>query len=183
MIKTKKLFLEEAELVEALKSQKKVGADALYEMYAGSLMGIVSRVISDTEIAEDVLQETFVKIWNSIQQYDPTKGRLFTWMVNVARNLAIDKVRSKDYRNHSKNQDLENHVNDIDETRNSTYKPELLGVKNLVQKLRPEQQIIVDMIYFKGYTHVEVADELAIPLGTVKTRLRMGIIELRKYFK
>ncbi|MBU0696878.1 MAG: sigma-70 family RNA polymerase sigma factor, partial [Bacteroidetes bacterium] len=138
---------------------------------------------SDTEIAEDVLQETFVKIWNSIQQYDPTKGRLFTWMVNVARNLAIDKVRSKDYRNHSKNQDLENHVNDIDETRNSTYKPELLGVKNLVQKLRPEQQIIVDMIYFKGYTHVEVADELAIPLGTVKTRLRMGIIELRKYFK
>nr|MBC7614189.1 sigma-70 family RNA polymerase sigma factor [Pseudopedobacter sp.] len=183
MIKTKKLFLEEAELVEALKSQKKIGADALYEMYSNSLMGIVSRVISDTEIAEDVLQETFVKIWNSIQQYDPTKGRLFTWMVNVARNLAIDKVRSKDYRNHSKNQDLENHVNDIDETRNSTYKPELLGVKNLVQKLRPEQQIIVDMIYFKGYTHVEVADELAIPLGTVKTRLRMGIIELRKYFK
>ncbi len=183
MIKTKKLFLEEAELVEALKSQKKIGADALYEMYSGSLMGIVNRVISDTEIAEDVLQEAFIKIWNSIQQYDPSKGRLFTWMVNVARNLAIDKVRSKDFRNHSKNQDLENHVNDIDETRSSTYKPELLGVKDLLQKLRPEQKIIVDMIYFKGYTHVEVADELAIPLGTVKTRLRMGIIELRKYFK
>ncbi|MBD3748238.1 MAG: sigma-70 family RNA polymerase sigma factor [Sphingobacteriales bacterium] len=183
MIKTKKIFLEEAELIAAMQQRKKIGADALYEMYSGSLMGIVSRVISDTEIAQDVLQEALVKIWNSIQQYDASKGRLFTWMVNVTRNLAIDKVRSKDFRNHSKNQDLENHVNTIDELRNSVYKPELLGVKDLLEKLKPEQKIIVDMIYFKGYTHVEVADELAIPLGTVKTRLRMGIIELRKYFK
>jgi RNA polymerase sigma-70 factor (ECF subfamily) len=181
--KTKKIFLEEPELVAALQQQKKIGADALYEMYSASLMGIVSRVIPDKEIAEDVLQEALIKIWNSIQQYDPTKGRLFTWMVNVSRNLAIDKVRSKDYRNHSKNQDLENHVNLIDEQRSSVYKPELLGIKDLLLKLRPEQQVIVDMIYFKGYTHVEVSDELVIPLGTVKTRLRMGIIELRKYFK
>ncbi len=183
MVKTKKLFLEEAELVAGLQQRKKIGADALYEMYAGSLLGVINRVISEREIAEDVLQEALVKIWNSIQQYDASKGRLFTWMVNVARNLAIDKVRSKDFRNHSKNQDLENHVNSIDEQRNSVYKPEHLGVKDLLLKLKPDQQIIVDMIYFKGYTHVEVAEELEIPLGTVKTRLRMGIIELRKYFK
>ena len=183
MIKTKKIFLEEPELVAALQQRKKIGADALYEMYSASLMGIISRVVTDHEIAEDVLQEALVKIWNSILQYDSTKGRLFTWMVNVARNLAIDKVRSKDFRNHSKNQDLENHVNSIDEQRNSVYKPEHIGLKDLIQKLRPEQQVIVDMIYFKGYTHVEVSEELEIPLGTVKTRLRMGIIELRNYFK
>jgi RNA polymerase sigma-70 factor (ECF subfamily) len=104
-------------------------------------------------------------------------------MVNVARNLAIDKLRSKDFRNHSKNQDIENHVNAIDEQRNTTYKPELLGVKDLVEKLKPEQKKIVELVYFQGYTHVEVSDELEIPLGTVKTRLRMGIMELRKYFK
>lgn len=183
MIKTNKIFLEEPELVVALKQQQKIGADALYDMYSGSLMGIIQRVITDREIAEDVLQEGLVKIWNSIQQYDPSKGRLFTWMVNVVRNLSIDKVRSKDYRNHSKNQDLENHVNSIDIRRNSEYKPELMGVKDLLQKLKPEQKIIVELIYFQGYTHVEVAEELAMPLGTVKTRLRMGIIELRKYFK
>lgn len=183
MIKTNKVFLEEPELVIALKQQKKIGAEALYSMYSASLMGIIQRVITDKEIAEDVLQEGLVKIWNSIQQYDASKGRLFTWMVNVVRNLSIDKVRSKDYRNHSKNQDLENHVNSIDIQRNSEYKPELMGVKDLLQKLKPEQKIIVEMIYFQGYTHVEVAEELAIPLGTVKTRLRMGIIELRKYFK
>ncbi len=183
MIKNNKVFLEEPELVIALKQQKKIGAEALYSMYSGSLMGIIQRVIADREIAEDVLQEGLVKIWNSIQQYAPSKGRLFTWMVNVVRNLSIDKVRSKDYRNHSKNQDLENHVNSIDIQRNSEYKPELVGVKDLLQKLKPEQKIIVEMIYFQGYTHVEVAEELAMPLGTVKTRLRMGIIELRKYFK
>lgn len=183
MIRPKKIFLEEQELVIALKQQKKIGADALYDMYAGSLLGIINRVITDKEIAEDVLQEALVKIWNSIQHYDSSKGRLFTWMVNVVRNLSIDKVRSKDYRNHTKNQDLENHVHSIDDRNNTEYKPELLGVKDLLQNLKPEQKIIVDMIYFKGYTHVEVADELVMPLGTVKTRLRMGIIELRKYFK
>ncbi len=183
MLKAKRIFLEEQELVMALKKQQKIGAEALYDMYSGSLMGIIQRTIPNREIAEDVLQEGFVKIWNSIHQYDTSKGRLFTWMVNVIRNLSIDKVRSKDYRNHSKNQELENHVNAIDGQRNSEYKPEYLGVKELLQKLRPEQEIIVDLIYFKGYTHVEVAEELKMPLGTVKTRLRMGIIELRKYFK
>lgn len=183
MIKTSKIFLEEPELIIALQQRKKIGAEALYSMYSASLLGIIQRVIADNEIAEDVLQEGLVKIWNSIQQYDPSKGRLFTWMVNVVRNLSIDKVRSKDYRNHSKNQDLENHVNSIDIQKNSEYKPELMGVKDLLQKLKPEQKVIVDLIYFQGYTHVEVAEELAMPLGTVKTRLRMGIIELRKYFK
>jgi RNA polymerase sigma-70 factor (ECF subfamily) len=183
VIKANKTFLEEHELVAALLEQRKIGAEALYDMYSASLLGIIQRVITDKEIAEDVLQEGLVKIWNSIQQYDPSKGRLFTWMVNVVRNLSIDKVRSKDYRNHSKNQDLENHVNSIDTQRNSEYKPELMGVKDLLQKLKPEQKIIVEMIYFQGYTHMEVAEKLAMPLGTVKTRLRMGIIELRKYFK
>lgn len=183
MIKTKKITLEEPALIEALQQRKAIGAEALYDMYSASLLGVIFKIVNDREIAEDVLQETLVKIWNSIHQYDATKGRLFTWMVNVARNLAIDKLRSKDFRNHSKNQDIENHVNAIDEQRNTIYKPELLGVKDLVEKLKPEQKKIVDLVYFQGYTHVEVSDELEIPLGTVKTRLRMGIMELRKYFK
>ena len=174
--------MSEEALIESLLLRKQQGAEALYSMYSASLMGIISRVITEKEIAEDVLQETLVKIWNSIAQYNATKGRLFTWMVNVARNMAIDKVRSKDFRNHSKNQDLDNLVNAYDEQSNTTYKPEHLGLKDLVGNLKPDQRKIVDLVYFKGYTHVEVSDELEIPLGTVKTRLRMGIIELRKYF-
>lgn len=166
----------------ALGNREKRAIEALYDMYSGSLMGVISRIVVDEAIAEDVLQETFIKIWNSFQSYNAEKGRLFTWMVNIARNLAIDKVRSKDFKNQNKNQELDNVVNYVDEQRNTVYKPELMGLKDLVEKLRPEQKSIVDLIYFKGYTHVEVAEELDLPLGTVKTRLRMGIIELRKYF-
>lgn len=166
----------------ALRNRERSGAEALYSMYSSSLYGVIARIVVDTDTSEDVLQETFVKIWNSFQSYSSEKGRLFTWMVNIARNLAIDKVRSKDFRNSAKNQDIENTVTIIDEQQNAVYKPELMGLKDLVAKLRPEQKSILDLVYFRGYTHVEAADELGIPLGTIKTRLRMAIIELRKYF-
>lgn len=166
----------------ALRHREKIAAEALYDMYSASLYGVIIRIVTETTLAEDILQETFVKIWQSFSSYSAEKGRLFTWMVNIARNLSIDKVRSKDFRNQNKNQDIENTVNLIDEQKNTTYKPELLGIKDLVTKLRPEQKSILDLVYFKGYTHVEAADELCIPLGTVKTRLRMAIQELRKHF-
>ncbi|MFD2873135.1 RNA polymerase sigma factor [Mucilaginibacter ximonensis] len=178
----KKLTLSEDELILALRNREKTAIEALYDMYSASLFGVISRIVNDQATAEDVLQETFVKIWHSFSSYSADKGRLFTWMVNIARNLSIDKLRSKDFRNHSKNQELENNVTSVDEQRNTVYKPELVGIKELVQTLKPEQKSILDLVYFKGYTHVEAADELGIPLGTIKTRLRMAIMELRKYF-
>lgn len=166
----------------ALRNREKIAVEALYDMYSSSLFGVISRIIADTATAEDLLQETFVKIWHSFSGYSTEKGRLFTWMVNIARNLAIDKLRSKDFKNQNKNQEIENNVTFIDEQRNTVYKPELLGIKELVETLKPEQKLILDLVYFKGYTHVEAADELGIPLGTIKTRLRIAIQQLRKHF-
>jgi RNA polymerase sigma-70 factor (ECF subfamily) len=180
--KKRKISLSEEELVLALRQHEKIAIEALYDMYSSSLFGVIVRIVNDTALAEDILQDTFVKIWNSFSSYSTEKGRLFTWMVNIARNLAIDKIRSKDFKNQGKNQDIENNVAFIDEQRNAVYKPELLGVKELVEGLKPEQKSILDLVYFKGYTHVEAADELGVPLGTVKTRLRTAIIQLRKYF-
>lgn len=182
MSRPNKISLSEDELVRALQHREKIGAEALYQMYSSSLYGVILRIVTDEPSAEDVLQETFVKIWHSFSGYSAEKGRLFTWMVNIARNLAIDKVRSKDFKNQTKNQELENNVTFIDEQRNTVYKPELLGLKDLVDALKPEQKLILNLIYFKGYTHVEAAEELSLPLGTVKTRLRMAIQELRKQF-
>jgi RNA polymerase sigma factor (sigma-70 family) len=179
---SKKIKLSEEELVLALRNREKVAVEALYDMYSASLFGVILRIVIDESTSEDVLQETFVKIWHSFPSYSADKGRLFTWMVNIARNLSIDKLRSKDFKNRNKNQELENNVTFIDEQRNTVYKAELMGIKDLVQKLKPEQKSILDLVYFKGYTHVEAADELGIPLGTIKTRLRMAIIELRKNF-
>ena len=182
MSRRQKISLSEEDLIAALGKREKIAAEALYDMYSASLFGVISRIVIDTAIAEDVLQDTFVKIWNSFASYSAEKGRLFTWMVNIARNLAIDKIRSKDFKNQNKNQELENNVTFIDEKRNTVYNPELLGLKDLVEKLKPEQKSILDLVYFKGYTHLEAADELGVPLGTIKTRLRMAIVQLRKNF-
>lgn len=182
MATAKKISLSEEELVNALKRQDTIAIKALYDMYSGALFGVISRIIQQTEIAEDVLQETFVKIWNSAGSYDLSKGRLFTWMMNVARNLSIDKLRSKDFKNSNKNQDIENNVDFIDQQKKVSFNADTLGLKEMVTTLKPDFKDVLDMVYFKGYTHVETAEELNLPLGTVKTRVRMAILELRKKF-
>jgi RNA polymerase sigma factor (sigma-70 family) len=179
---TKKISLSEEELVRRLKAQDTIAVQALYDMYSGALLGVISRIIPQTEVAEDLLQETFIKIWNSAISYDSNKGRLFTWMMNIARNLSIDKVRSRDFRNSGKNQDIENNVDFIDSQKEITFNADLLGLKDMVTALKPEFNSVLNMVYFKGYTHVEAAEELNLPLGTVKTRIRMAIMELRKHF-
>ena len=177
-----KIFLTEEELVKAIRNKENVGAEALYEMYSSSLYGVIYRIIQHEEIAEDLLQDTFIRIWNSFSSYDSTKGRLFTWMVNIARNISIDKTRSKDFRNSSKTEDIENNVLTMEMRSGNTLNPEVMGLKELVAKLKPEQKIVLDLVYFRGFTHAEVSEELDIPLGTVKTRLRNAIISLRKVF-
>jgi RNA polymerase sigma factor (sigma-70 family) len=179
---TKKISLTEEDLVRALKGKETIAIQALYDMYSGALLGVISRIITQQEVAEDLLQETFIKIWNSGDSYDSSKGRLFTWMINVARNLSIDKLRSKDFRNSNKNQDIENNVDFIDSQKKVTFNADTLGLKEMVTALKPELNDVLNMVYFKGYTHVEAAEELNLPLGTVKTRIRMAIMELRKHF-
>ncbi len=178
----RKTVLSENDLITGIRNKQRLASEALYDMYSASLYGVIFRIVPDEDLAQDILQETFVKIWNSFSLFDNSKGRLFTWMVNIARNLSIDKIRSRDYRNNSKNQDIENTVNLIDEKRNTALNPDTLGIKDLIERLKPEQKTILDLVYFRGYTHVEAAEELNLPLGTVKTRLRMGIMTLRKFF-
>lgn len=165
-----------------LKIKDTTGLDYLYTNYSKALYNIIYQVVQKEEIAEDVLQDTFIKIWNAFDLFDTQKGRLYTWISNIARNLAIDKVRSKDYRNQTQNQDIENHVSTIDSRMSSTLNPENIGIKALVERLKPEQKELIELIYFNGFTHSEVAEHLNMPLGTVKTRIRAAIIELRKYF-
>lgn len=183
IMSTKNPPTAEEKLVADLKEGNERAIRKLYAMYAGSLNGIIRRIIKVDEVAEDVLQETFVKIWKSIAQYDSSKGKLFTWMANVAKNLAIDQVRSKAHYNFCKTDDI--HELPIAILDSKTYvvpNTETIGVKQLINHLKPDQQLIIDMIYFQGYTHVQTSEILNIPLGTIKTKIRLSIIHLRKYF-
>src|SRR4051812_14493882 len=93
-----------------LKQRDETAFAYLYDNYAGALNGVISRMVDDEQTAEDILQEAFVKIWNNFSQYDNTKGRLFTWMVNLTRNLTIDMLRSKGYKKQQKISGDENSV-------------------------------------------------------------------------
>jgi len=177
---TQKITISEEELIVLLKQKDQKTFTALYDNYSAALYGVILRIVTTDEVAEDVLQEAFVKIWNNFTSYDATKGRLFTWMINIARNLAIDKTRSKDFKNNQKNLDVEKIVSYIDSKRNTTFTPDGIGVKEIVAKLKPDYFNVVDLIYFKGYTHVEAAEALNLPLGTVKTRLRMAVMMLKE---
>ncbi|MFA6277196.1 MAG: sigma-70 family RNA polymerase sigma factor [Pedobacter sp.] len=170
-------------LVNGIKTGDKKAISQLYKMYSSSLMGIITRIVKFDEIAEDILQDTFIKIWKSIEQYDASKGRLFTWMANLAKNTAIDHLRSKYCSNLEKTDDL-NEIPTLilDKQSNNQFNPEIIGLKQLIQNLKPDQKNILDLIYFEGYTHVEVAERLNLPLGTVKTKIRQSILTLRKFF-
>ncbi|HYV94175.1 MAG TPA: sigma-70 family RNA polymerase sigma factor [Chitinophagales bacterium] len=177
---TPKISLSEDELVSRLFKKDKLAFSYLYDNYASALYGVIFRIVQDEESAADVMQETFVKIWSNFSQYDKTKGKLFTWLVNVARNLAIDTTRSKSFKNQNKNLELDKVVGYIDSHKSTSFNPDQIGLKTLLEKLRPEQRDIIDLAYFKGYTQVEIAEALNIPLGTVKTRMRMAIMQLRQ---
>lgn len=172
----------ERDLVLALKAGEPASIEKLYKMYAPSLLGIISSVIKNDDIAEDVLQESFLKIWRSIGQYDPDKGRLFTWMARLSKNTAIDLLRSRGELNSARNEDVEGLIVEIDQLHYTNYNPDTLDLKKLLSLLTPIQMRILNLIYFEGYTQLEVAEELSIPVGTVKTRVRSAILMLRSFF-
>lgn len=173
--------MTELELIQALKRKDQQALAILYDRYSAALYGIVFKIVKEKELAEDVLQEAFVKLWNTFQDYDDSKGRLFTWILNVTRNLAIDKTRSKSFKNaFLEISSDERQVFNASEM--STQQPEYTGMSELIQHLREEEKVLIDLVYFHGYTRTEVAEELGLPLGTVKTRIRAAIIKLRKFF-
>ena len=172
--------IAEEELVIMLRQQDRKGFEYLYDRYSAALYGVVLRIVRTEEIAEDVVQEAFVKVWRNFAAYEKTKGTLFTWMLNVARNTAIDKIRSQDYRQQSQIQDVAQSVGMIDRQASVEMPVNHIGFEKFVSQLKPEHQILVDYLYFKGYTQSEVSEELHIPLGTVKTRIKTAIGHLRE---
>lgn len=172
----------EEELILLLQKRDQKGIEFLYDNYSAALYGIICRIVNSTDVAEDLLQKTFIKIWEKIEYYDSSKGRLFTWMLNIARNNAIDYTRSKEFKKNKKVQSLDYTVYNHSSKR-EIQKIDTIGLTSLVDKLEPKYKELIDLVYFKGYTQQEVSDELKIPLGTVKTRIRKGLSKLRTIFK
>ncbi len=171
--------MSEQELYHGLVQKDRAALSYLYDHYSSALFGVIARIVRSENIAEEVLQDVFVKIWDRIGSYDPSKGRLFTWMMNIARNQAIDKTRSKEISKEKKTAGIENSVSKIDREDFVEQQIEGIGLRDVLKTLPAEQKFVVEGLYFKGYSQSEFSEEFNIPLGTVKTRLRLAMQSLR----
>lgn len=164
-----------------LKHREQSAFRYLYDHYSGALYSIILNIVPDKDLASDVLQEVFIKIWKQIESYDNIKGRLFTWMLNVARNASIDAVRSKGYQKSQQNRELtENVYYAGGSTETNTDK---IGLKKVVNSLKEDYKVLIILSYFEGFTQDEISKMLGIPLGTVKTRMRSALSQLKQLIR
>lgn len=154
----------------------------LYDRYAGMMLGVIHKIVPELADAENLLQDCFVKAWRFIGSYDATRGKLSTWLLNIARNTAIDFLRSRMYAERQKHQRIDQVTNSSREPAQAENSIDTIGLRELVQKVSAPYREIILWMYFEGYTQQEIADKFNLPLGTVKTRTRMALRELRTAF-
>ncbi len=169
----------EQHIVGLLKEGDKRAIPLIYENYSDTLYGVIQKVTTDEALAEDALQETFIKVWRYAKKYDASKAKLFTWLYRIARNTAIDKLRS-----HNLKFEREVQITDSNVYRLPTMSlnQDAIDLKKHVETLDAKYQIVLQALFFEGMTQQEASDELDIPLGTVKSRLKIGLRELKKIY-
>ncbi len=169
----------EEQIVSLLHTNSKKSIDLIYQNYSDSLYGIALRMVKDEMTAMDVLQESFIKIWKKGSTYDPEKSRLFTWLLNILRNTAIDKLRTQQKNNEREIQIDDSSVNILE---GDEMNPDHLDVKEQVARLEDKYREVIEAMFFLGMSQQEVSEHLDMPLGTVKSRMRIGLRELKKVF-
>ncbi len=169
----------EKEIVNLLKNSDKKAISLLYENYADALYGVIRKVITDEETAQDVLQETFVKIWRYAKKYDASKAKLFTWLYRIAYNTAIDKTRSL---KNKTTKEVQIEHSSVYKITTNALNQDVLDIKKHLSSLDEKYQIVINALFFEGMTQQEASDELDIPLGTIKSRLKIGLRELKKIY-
>lgn len=179
---------EDLVLLQRIAQKDSASFQALYRKYSGLIFTAIANVLNDHHDSEDVMQEVLVQLWNKAHLYEPRKGKPLTWITTMARNRAIDRIRSKQRRSRL-NDDFE-HENKTDQFEFEDSSADVcevnersLIVRNAVAKLTPDQKEAIVLSYFSGLTQAEVAEKLNEPLGTVKARIRRGVNRLEALVK
>lgn len=171
------------QLVRKFQTKDVAAFERLHSMYADNICGVINTIVRNDALAQEICQDVFIKVWNKAESYNSSKGRFFTWILNIARNAAIDEVRSKSFKNSKKNLSADYFVGILDHGGSTESEVDSIGLKKLVKNLKDKCIQVIELLYFKGYTQKEAAEELQIPVGTIKTRNRSCISQLRKNLK
>ncbi len=170
---------DEAALITRMRAGDENAMADLYDRYSGIVYGVALRVLGNTTAAEDVLQEVFLQLWRKPQTFDAGRGRLAPWLAVIARNRAIDLLRKLPLEEDIDELPISTGVNLEDA---ASQRLALEKVRGVLAQLPPEQRKALEMAFFEGLTHTEIAGKTGEPLGTVKTRIRSGLLALRKAF-
>ena len=173
----------EDEMLFCLQSNDQRHFSKLYDRFSTALFGLIRKWIKNKETAENLLQDVFIKVWRSRELYDAGKGRLFTWLYRITRNVCIDHLRSKAYKTYTAVIPEDSMTGIKTSFAEQSLLPDAIGLRKLVDTLRQEEKEVVDLMYFKGFTQRQIAEVMNIPIGTVKTRMSKAMKELRYYFK
>lgn len=166
--------MKDIDVIARIINKDKNALYLLYDKYSAALFGVILRICENRSLAEDVLQETFVKIWNKMPSYDPEKGRFYTWAYRIAKNTALNAIRNTQPL--IQEEDLS--VLKVVETSNETHDIEKLN--GLLAQLEPHHQQAIRLVYFRGLTHREANEEMGVPLGTFKSYIRQAIQRIRE---
>ncbi|MEO2053656.1 RNA polymerase sigma factor [Flagellimonas beolgyonensis] len=171
--------LIERHIVSLLAEKDDKAISLLYENYGDTLYGVAYKVVKDEDLAQDVLQESFIKIWKKADSYDASKAKLFTWLFRITRNTAIDKLRSL---SNKADKEVQIDVSNVYKVGVEGISPEHLDIQENLDKLEEKYRIVLEALFFEGMTQQEASEELDIPLGTIKSRLKIGLRELGKIY-
>lgn len=162
-----------------MKSKDKKFVSLLYDNYSDALFGIVLRIVINEEAAKDVMQDSFIKVWKNVEYFNPKKAKLFTWLLQIFRNTAIDHLRKI---KKTEDRNIQSDHTIVNMESNLKIVPELLDIRENLAAIESKYRKIIEAVYLIGMTQIEVSDHLEIPLGTVKSRLRLGLQSLRKIY-
>jgi RNA polymerase sigma-70 factor, ECF subfamily len=169
----------DAALIARIRAGDQSAMADLYDRYSVVVYGVALRVLANAAAAEDVVQEVFLQLWRNPQAFDPERGRLAPWLAVIARNRAIDHLRKRPMEDDIDELPISTGVDMEDE---AAQKLAVEKVRGVLALLPQEQRKALEMAYFEGLTHTEIAGKTGEPLGTVKTRIRTGLLALRKAF-
>jgi RNA polymerase sigma-70 factor, ECF subfamily len=167
----------DAALIARLRAGDDTAMGDLYDRYSAIVYGVALRVLADTTAAEDVLQEVFLQLWRNPRSFDADRGRLAPWLAVIARNRAIDLLRKRPHEEDIAEQPISTGIN-LEDSANQRLVVE--KVRDAMGRLPQEQRRALEMAFFEGMTHTEIARKTGDPLGTVKTRIRSALMAVRK---
>jgi RNA polymerase sigma-70 factor (ECF subfamily) len=170
---------DDAALISRLRAGDQSAMADLYDRYSGVIYGVALRVLANTTAAEDVVQEIFLQLWRNPQAFDSDRGRLAPWLAVIARNRAIDHLRKRPAEDDIEEMPISCGV---DLESEASQKLAVEKVRGVLTQLPQDQRKALEMAYFEGMTHSEIAGKTGEPLGTIKTRIRTGLLALRKAF-